>query len=362
MNAPHPAPAARQTLYREMSPLHLTPLWEVLHALVPPQPASPCVPALWKYRDVRPFLMRAGELITAEEAVRRVLILENPALRGQSAITQSLYAGLQLILPGEVAPAHRHTQSALRFVVEGTGAYTAVDGERTTMHPGDFIITPSWTWHDHGHPGRGPAGAHGNEADQPVVWLDGLDIPMLRFFDAGFAENSPEKSQRVTRPEGASQARYGHTMAPVRGDAPYGATSPIFNYPYARSREALHQLERTTPLDAWDGWKLRYVNPLTGGAPMPTMQPFLQRLPAGFDGRAWRQTDGAVYSVVEGAGTAYIESPQGPLRFEFEARDHFVVPSWQALRLQSESGCVLFSFTDRPVQQALGIHREERLA
>lgn len=351
MNAPHPAPAARQTLYREMSPLHLTPLWEVLHALVPPQPTSPCVPALWKYRDVRPFLMRAGELITAEEAVRRVLIMENPALRGQSAITQSLYAGLQLILPGEVAPAHRHTQSALRFIVEGTGAYTAVDGERTTMHPGDFIITPSWTWHD-----------HGNEVDEPVVWLDGLDIPTVRFFDAGFAENSPERTQRVTRPEGTSQARYGHTMAPVRGDAPFGATSPIFSYPYARSREALHQLERTTAVDAWDGFKLRYTNPLTGGSPMPTMQPFLQRLPAGFDGKTWRQTDGAVYSVVEGAGTAYIEGPQGPLRFDFEARDHVVVPSWQTLRLQSEGGCVLFSFTDRPVQQALGIHREERLA
>jgi gentisate 1,2-dioxygenase len=351
MNASHPTLAARQALYSEMSPLNLTPLWDVLHALVPPQPASPCVPALWKYRDVRPFLMRAGALITAEEAVRRVLILENPALRGQSAITQSLYAGLQLILPGEVAPAHRHTQSALRFIVEGTGAYTAVDGERCTMHPGDFIITPSWTWHD-----------HGNEVDEAVVWLDGLDIPMLRFFDAGFAENSPEKSQRVTRPEGASQARYGHAMAPVRGDAPFGATSPLFSYPYERSREALHQLERHEPLDAWDGWKLRYVNPLTGGAPMPTMHPFLQRLPAGFAGRPWRQTDGAVYSVVEGAGTAYIEGPGGSLRYAFEARDHFVVPSWQTLRLQSDGGCVLFSFTDRPVQQALGIHKEERLA
>ena len=351
MNAPHPTPAARLALYSEMSPLHLTPLWEVLHALVPPQPSSSCVPALWKYQEVRPFLKRAGELITAEEAVRRVLILENPALRGQSAITQSLYAGLQLILPDEVAPAHRHTQSALRFIVEGTGAYTAVDGERCTMHPGDFIITPSWTWHD-----------HGNEVDQPVVWLDGLDIPMLRFFDAGFAENSPEKSQRVTRPEGASQARYGHNMAPVRGDAPFGATSPIFSFPYERSREALHQLERSAPVDAWEGWKLRYVNPLTGGAPMPTMQPFLQRLPAGFEGQAWRQTDGTVYSVAEGAGTAYITGPGGSLRYDFEARDHFVVPSWQTLRLQSDGGCVLFSFTDRPVQEALGIHKEERLA
>lgn len=351
MNAPHPAATARQALYRDMSPHHLTPLWEVLHALVPPQPSSPCVPACWSYATIRPYLMRAGELITAEEAVRRVLILENPALRGQSAVTQSLYAGLQLILPGEVAPSHRHTQSALRFIVEGTGAYTAVDGERTTMHSGDFIITPSWTWHD-----------HGNEVDEPVVWLDGLDIPMIRFFDAGFSENGSAKSQAVTRPEGTSFARYGHNMAPVRGDAPFGATSPIFSYPYERSREALHQLERTSPLDAWDGYRLRYINPLTGGTPMPTIQPFMQRLPAGFDGKPWRQTDGAVYSVVEGAGTAYIDGPGGPVRYDFEARDHFVVPSWQTLRLQSTTGCVLFSFSDRPVQLLLGIHKEERLA
>lgn len=354
--------ARRQQLYRDMSPLNLTPLWEVLHALVPPQPASPCVPALWRYEQVKPFLQRAGAAITAEEAVRRVLILENPALRGQSAVTQSLYAGLQLILPGEVAPSHRHTQSALRFIVEGSGAYTAVDGERTTMHPGDFIITPSWTWHDHGHPGRAPSDPHGNEVDEPVVWLDGLDIPMIRFFDAGFAENGSVKSQALTRPEGTSFARYGHNMAPVRGDAPFGATSPVFSYPYARSREALHQLERSAPLDPWDGFKLRYVNPATGGSPMPTMATFMQHLPAGFDGKAWRQTDGAVYSVVEGRGIAYIEGPAGPVRFDFEARDHFVVPSWQAVRLQSETGCVLFSFSDRPVHLALGIHKEERIS
>jgi gentisate 1,2-dioxygenase len=219
----------RAQLYADMSPHNLTPLWEVLHALVPPQPATPCVPAMWKYDEVRPLLMRAGAAITAEEAVRRVLILENPALRGQSCITQSLYAGLQLILPGEVAPSHRHTQSALRFIVEGSGAYTAVDGERTTMQPGDFITTPSMTWHDHGH-----------EAQDPMVWLDGLDIPMLRFFDAGFAENDTSKSQKITAPEGTSFARFGHNMAPVRGASPYGATSPIFSYPYSRTREALH--------------------------------------------------------------------------------------------------------------------------
>src|SRR5215218_2350873 len=316
MNAPHPTAQLRQQLYRDMHPHNLTPLWEVLHALVPPQPKTPCVPACWKYDEVRPFLMRAGEAITAEEAVRRVLILENPNLRGQSAVTQSLYAGLQLILPGEFAPSHRHTQSALRFIVEGSGAWTAVDGERTTMRPGDFIITPSWTWHD-----------HGSEADGPVVWLDGLDIPMIRFFDAGFAENGGARLQEVTRPEGTSFARYGHNMIPVRHDAPFGATSPIFSYPYERSREALEQLERQAPVDDWDGVKLRYVNPLTGGSPMPTMATFMQKLPAGFSGRPWRQTDGAVYSVVEGEAEAVVEGGGRTQRFRLVPRDHFVVPS-----------------------------------
>jgi gentisate 1,2-dioxygenase len=343
--------AARAQLYRDMHPHHLTPLWEVLHALVPSQPHTPCVPAHWPYEAVRSYLLRAGETITAQEAVRRVLILENPALRGQSAITQSLYAGLQLILPGEVAPSHRHTQSALRFVVEGKGAYTAVDGERTSMQPGDFIITPSWTWHD-----------HGSSAEGPVVWLDGLDIPMLRFFDAGFAQNGTQEQQQVTKAEGDSLARYGANMLPVQYNAPYGATSPVFSYPYDRTRAALEKLAKDCPVDAWDGFKLRYVNPATGGWPMPTMATFMQWLPAGFTGKAWRQTDGAVYSVVEGQGSAEITCGDQRWNFVLNPRDHFVVPAWHSVALKSDAGCMLFSFSDRPVHQALGFHREERLA
>ncbi len=345
----------RKAFYDAIRQQHMTPLWEVLHALVPQQPATPCAAALWKYDQVRPYLMQAGQLITAEEAVRRVLILENPALPGQSCITQSLYAGLQLILPGEVAPSHRHTQSALRFIVEGQGAYTAVDGERASMRPGDFIITPSWTWHDHGHEGT-------LEAGEPVVWLDGLDIPMLRFFDAGFAENHAQQSQPLTRAEGTSYQRYGANMLPVRYDAPFGQTSPIFSYPYERTRDALHALERQAPVDDWDGVKLRYVNPATGGSPMPTMATFMQRLPAGFSGRPYRQTDGAVFSVVEGDGSVMVERDGQQQTFDFSARDHFVIPSWHTARLSSAQGCVLFSFSDRPVHQALGIHKEERLS
>ncbi|SQB29014.1 gentisate 1,2-dioxygenase [Citrobacter koseri] len=144
----------RQQFYQHISGQNLTPLWESLHHLVPQTPNANCAPAYWNYQEIRPLLLESGNLIGAKEAVRRVLVLENPALRGQSSITATLYAGLQLILPGEVAPSHRHNQSALRFIVEGQGAFTAVDGERTQMHPGDFILTPQWRWHDHRQPWR----------------------------------------------------------------------------------------------------------------------------------------------------------------------------------------------------------------
>lgn len=338
---------ARKSLYDDMRQLHLAPLWESLHTLVPAHPAAQYVPAIWRYADIVPHLQRAGEVISAEEAVRRVLVLENPALPGSASVTRTLYAGLQLILPDEVAPAHRHTQSALRFVVSGLGAYTTVDGERTAMHPGDFIITPSWTWHDHGNTGV-------DGVCEPVVWLDGLDIPMLSFFDAGFAENADHATQTVTRLEGSSFARYGCNMAPVR-QLHQGRHSPVFSYPYARSREALETLRRTQAIDAWHGVKLRYVNPQTGGYPMPTMATFMQLLPRGFSGQRHRSTDGTVYSVVEGSGSVTIAGQ----RYGFAPRDTFVVPSWATVAFEApDQDVVLFSYSDRPVQDAMGVLRE----
>ncbi|MGE0803187.1 MAG: gentisate 1,2-dioxygenase [Lautropia sp.] len=339
----------RRDLYRRMDPAGLKPLWEVLHALVPQQPAVRTQPAVWHWRDVKPFLDEAGRLITAEEAIRRVLILENPGWRGESRTTSSLYAGLQLILPGEVAPSHRHTQSALRFVVDGRGAYTAVNGERTTMAPGDFIITPSWTWHD-----------HGNDGGEPVTWLDGLDIPTVAFYEAGFAENSTSRSQPVTRAEGGSLARFGMTMLPLAPETPFGATSPVFSYPYRRSRDALAHLARHEPLDPVYGAALRYANPVTGGHAIPTIGTRLQLLPQGFATRPARTTAGTVYSVVEGsarvtiapstAGAAALDCTVGP-------RDHFVVPPWARLTLQADAETVLFAFSDEPLQQAAGLLR-----
>ena len=338
------AAARRNDYYRRLDPLSMAPLWEVLGDLVTPAPASRCRPACWRYEDVRSLLLESGGLITAREAERRVLVLENPGLRGESRVTTSLYAGLQLILPGEVAPAHRHSQTALRFVVEGEGAYTAVDGEKAVMHEGDFIITPSGAWHD-----------HGNESDRPVVWLDGLDIPIVTLLDASFAERCPEEAQSATRPLGAAAARYGSGLLPV--ETPSGPASPVFSFPYARTREALDRLrEDAATVDACHGVRMKYANPLDGGYALPTIAAFIQLLPRGFRGAAHRSTDATVVCVAEGEGRTEV----GEETFTWGPRDLFVIPSWRPRRHEVDEEAVLFSFSDRAVQESLGLWREER--
>jgi gentisate 1,2-dioxygenase len=247
-------------------------------------------------------------------------------------------------MPGEVARAHRHTQSALRFIVEGEGAFTAVDGERTYMHPGDFIITPSWTWHD-----------HGNETDHPVVWLDGLDIPLVTLLDASFMEPGNAEQQMVTRPPGDSLARYGSGLLPVDWK-PQTRTSPVFSYPYDRTREALEAMRRSDEWDPCHGLKLRYVNPASGEHAMPTIGTFMQLLPKGFATAPYRSTDGTVYVCVEGRG----ETTVGDQTLAWGPRDVLVVPSWARHSHRALEESVLFSFSDRPVQEKLGLWREDR--
>lgn len=332
----------RQDFYDRIDPANMTPLWEVLHSVVTKEPITPCLPYLWKWADVHAGLQEAGELITAQEAERRVLVLENPGLRGKTRITHSLYAGMQLILPGEVAPAHRHSQTALRFIMQGNGAYTAVNGEKVTMNVGDFVITPSWTFHD-----------HGNNSSEPMIWLDGLDLPIVELFDAQFMESGSALSQEITSEAQVNFAEFGHTMKPVSYE-PRSQTSPLFWYPYDRTREALETLKKHgDPHSVW-GHKLQYTNPVTGGWAMPSIGTFMQLLPAGFKGGAYRSTDSTVYAVVEGTGRCIV----GDKTLEFGPKDVFVCPSWMPYRLEADSEAVLFSYSDRPVQQALDLWRE----
>ena len=337
--------AALSAFAADISESHLTPLWDVMHELVRPQPASGCVPWLWRFDEARQHLMKAGDLITAEQAERRVLILENPGIRGQSRITTSLYAGLQLVMPGEIAPAHRHVQSALRFVLEGQGAHTTVEGEKTLMIYGDFVITPNWLWHD-----------HGNESDEPMIWLDGLDIPLVQFLDASFAQRSEQKEQAVSLESGLSDARFGSGLQPVDYEPLQAGASPIFSFPYERTREALEKLKQASQWDDCSGVKMKYTNPVTGDYAIPTIGTFIQLLPKGFQGKTYQTTDATIYVVVEGKGTTLL----GDQAFQWQEKDIFVVPSWVTQSHISHEDAVLFSFSDRPVQEKFGLWKEQR--
>ena len=338
------AEPGRMDFYARARSRGLAPLWRVLHALVTDRPAPRCVPAIWRYAEIRPYLLEACELISAEEAERRVLVLENPGLPGESRITQSLFAGLQIILPGEIAPAHRHLASALRFVIEGRKAYTVVAGERTMMEPGDFVITPSMSWHD-----------HGSDGDAPMVWLDGLDLHIVNLMCASFREDYAGKAQALRRPEGAAAAEAGHNLLPV--DEKYASqTSPIFNYPYRRTREALDGLARFRAADAWHAYKMKYINPVNGGWAMPTMSTWMQLIPGGFSTASYRSTDSAVFTVVEGTGSSRI----GGETFDWGPHDIFVAPSWVAHQHTAASDAVVFIYSDRVVQEKLDFWREEK--
>jgi len=339
-----PETPERKAYYEKIGKLNMTPLWSVFSNIITPEPKSGCVAHLWNYAAAKEYLLEAGELITAKEAERRVLILENPGMRGESRITTSLYAGLQLVLPGEVAPAHRHSQSALRFVLDGSGGHTAVEGEKTNMEVGDFVITPPWGWHD-----------HGNDTDEPMIWLDGLDIPMTSLFDASFAQPLGEDEQPIDRKTGDSQARYGANMLPVDYETRKLA-SPIFNYPYARTREALERMKQQEEWDPCHGLKMRYINPVDGGFAMPTIAPFIQLLPKGFKTSAYRSSDATVFVAVEGSGRSTIDGQT----FEWGPKDIFVAPSWKWTTHEADEEAVLFSCSDRVAQIKLGFWREDR--
>ena len=334
--------------YQRIDRHELAPLWEVIHKLLARLPITRAVPHLWCYEDVRPFLLESGEIISAKEAERRVLILENPALRGEAKTADSLYAGLQLILPGEVAPAHRHTQSALRFIVEGEGAFTAVDGERAYMNPGDLILTPSWSWHDHGHEGKGP-----------MVWLDGLDIPQVQFYGATFGEGYDADTFKSETPPGTCNAWYGANLRAV-DDLPEKPYSPLFCYPFSQSGPALEKLQKSSKPNPWLGYKMEYHNPMDGGPVMPTLSAFLHGMPKQFISQPYQTTEHQVFSVKEGSGRTWIGEGEDQIEISWKPKDHFFVPGWYRYSHQIENDSVLFSFSDQGSQQKLGIWREKQ--
>jgi gentisate 1,2-dioxygenase len=307
--------------YAQLREQHVTPAW--IGGGISIEPQSKAVPHLWRWRDLRPQAMRAAELVGTQQAERRVLRLTNRELPGVSA-SNTLVANIQIVMPGEIARAHRHSAAALRLIIEGRGGYTVVNGERVPMFPGDLVLTPNWSWHD-----------HANDTDAPMIWLDGLDTPLVRMLEAGFYEEYHQERQEF----GA-----GVNLSP-------------WHYPMSETRAALQQLAAAAPGDAVNGIILEYTNRVTGGPVMSTIACYMQLLRPGEQTRACRRVCCANYHVIEGVGYSMV----GGRRLDWEDKDVFTVPTW-TFHEHVNSGdrpAFLFSFTDAPVMKALSLYREE---
>jgi len=329
---------------RALTEQNTLPLWPSLRAMLPHGiPSRKTQPVIWRYADIRPNLMRAGELTPIEKAERRVLVLCNPGLGlDNMKAAPTIYIGMQLILPGETAPNHKHTPSAIRVVVEGQGGYTVVNGEKLPMEKGDLILTPPGLWHEHGHEGQGP-----------VVWLDALDLPLIYGMEASFSTEGP--SQSIDKPVGLGAARFGQGgVVPYRSlDAARGAY-PLLRFPWKDVKAALRQLAGVTPKD--DVVQLAYVNPETGRECLPTLGFSAIELRPGEEARLPKRSASAVVHVVEGAGTALVDG----VSHSFSETDTFAVPTHSTLRLANASrrtSAYLFMVDDAPLQRKLSIYQ-----
>ena len=328
---------------RELRAQNTLPLWPSLRAVLPyGRPSRSTQPAHWRYLDIRPQLLRAGELTPIEKAERRVLVLCNPGLGLETMrATATIYVGLQLILPGESAPNHRHTPSAIRFVVEGEGGFTVVDGEKLPMGKGDLILTPPGLWHEHGHEGQGP-----------VIWLDALDLPLVYSIEASYAiEGRP---QPVDKPIGWGGARYRNGgVVPYRSlDAPRDPY-PMLRFPWRDVQRALGELAAVTARD--EAVHLAYVNPETGRECLAALGFSALQLRPGEELRLPRRSASAVLHVVEGSGTALVDEAT----HRFETADTLAVPTHAEVRLangSSTASAYLFVVDDAPLQRKLGIY------
>lgn len=335
--------------YAALDALSAAPLWRHYGNLFPAEPRNRARPHAWAYRELRPHTLHFTEALSLEEAERRVLMLVNPALTNPPATASTLFAGIQVIMPGETAQAHRHAAGAFRFIIEGSGAHTTVDGERVEMSPGDLLMTPGWHWHDHAHEGSGP-----------MMWLDGLDYPLVNALDAGFFELYDQRLQPVTRPDGLSSRQFLHGRLnpawPEARPAGQARATPVGNYPWRETVRALEAIADDAEGSASEGVVLEYTNPWTGGPVLPTMDCRISRMRSGFAGRPRQHTASTIYHVVSGRGHTEVDGS----RLEWSDKDVFVVPGWAIYHHVVDPGedAVLFAYSDQPVMRALDLYRE----
>lgn len=323
-----------ELLDRDMAAKNLSGYWRLGMEGLPDHPVTSVQPCLWKWADIYDSLVRAGEVIDLENSERRVVRLVNPGLdRKHAFATQTIQVSFQYVKPGENARAHRHTPAALRFFIQGSGAYTTVNGQQCMMEPGDLILTPNMTWHD-----------HSNDGSAPVIWLDGLDFPLVTALHQVMQARYSERRQAI---EMNSEEVI---RDPSRGD--------FFHYKWRDTESALRALAQCEGVrNRFDGFLHEYRHPLTGGPTMTTIQCAVQLLAAHEQTDAHRHTSTVMYHVFRGRGRSQI----GGESFDWQQGDTFVVPVWHAHRHWNASSdeAILFSMSDAPALKALGLYREE---
>jgi gentisate 1,2-dioxygenase len=332
--------------YTQIAEHDLQPLWE-MRGLLTKIPTVRTVPHRWSSADLRSLAARSGDLVPIDRGGdRRVLALSNPGLAGAPYISSTLWAAVQFLLPGEMAPAHRHTPAALRFILDGDGVCTVLDGDPVTMSRGDLVLTPAWSFHEHHNPGG-----------KSMMWLDVLDLPIVAGLDAVFFEEGPsEEADQSAAERSTSERLYGQGsgLVPVGVDGAKPAHSPLTVYRWASTDQALtRMLEHAGTGHA----HLRFRDPTRDRDVMPTLRCEMRRLLAGARSDLERQTGSRVCAVLSGTGQADIDDRTFPLA----AGDIFVVPSWSTHRLRADEDLDVFITSDAPVLEKLSLYRSEEL-
>ncbi|WP_159887788.1 cupin domain-containing protein [Paenibacillus puerhi] len=334
---------------REIDKFHLGPLWNAIPELMHKQPTPSAVPYLWKWETLYAKLMEAQDIFTPDRGgERRAIYLQNPGLKGRQpwgwgSTTQTLYAAVQLLLPGETAPSHRHTQSALRFIMQGDGAYSIVQGERLFMEEGDFLTTPGGLWHGHAHLG-----------DKPMIWMDCLDIPTIYAIGGTFFEGHPDRLEPASVPDRFSPGRYeGGMVRPISDREP--KLAPVGSYKWSQTLAALEGMSRFEP-DPYDGYAVEFINPSNGRTANANIAAWMHKLPGGFHSQAHRHTSSSIYQVFKGSGHTIIDG----IRYDWSQGDFLVIPNWAWHEHVADQDSYLFSVSDSPIMDKFDLQREER--
>jgi gentisate 1,2-dioxygenase len=339
-----------QDFHQELKDKNMGPLWASVFSSSQPKPRA--VPYLWKKKLILEALDKAKELLAVGTGSidRRAVYLVNPGMKnlephGWGGATQTLYAAVQALNPGEIAPSHRHMTSALRFIMEGHGASGIVNGVKYNFEPGDYVITPEWCWHD-----------HVNEGTETVLWMDCLDIPFTSALTSSFFELYPQEQQPVEFPVDYGTKRYaGGMVRPISDRKPTAA--PLGRYTWGLTKQALDGQSELNP-DPFDGFAVEYINPSTGKDANGRVGARMQKLPAQYKGKAHRHVHSSVYHVHKGSGYTVMNG----VRFDWEEGDFFALPAWtwhEHINTSETEEAFLFSTNDLPILEPFGFEREE---